>query len=380
MYQYICFFNWHSTQPRINSKIYLNNFVECAMFLVWSNHLMSTTLPLLALNSETKGTLSTLKHAHRLTTHPNPWDVHSFNKKSAVVVLVPVSCFFPDAETHKHTHNKQSWLYTWPCCEKRNQWVFGKQRSVSYYLKTQSHYYLGRVIANEVHVPFVPSPCLKITKNDWPTPHWSLFDVNFGWFDRQHQLPPANHLGHVDRKEINNKNTASTSRLLLHPSSSPSYFVQPSLQTAVNSRFDIQIMHLEKQIATIFPLTQQIPPTKKKRQPFVSQKKTNTFLSDSFSRKLPLSHFLTNVGSGSHHSKSLPAMHHSFSLENHLLRQWQIHGTGIYSGLHEWLIFMVHVGTLKATKISIHIPPNGKTKNLQTYFGIGNMFFFHSSG
>ena len=39
-------------------------------------------------------------------------------------------------------------------------------------------------------------------------------------------------------------------------------------------------MHLEKQIATIFPLTQQLPPTKKnKREPFASQKKTNKHIS-----------------------------------------------------------------------------------------------------
>ena len=48
----------------------------------------------------------------------------------------------------------------------------------------------------------------------------------------------------------------------------------------------------------------------------------------------------------------------------------------IYSGLHEWLTFMVHVGTLKATNISIHIPPNGKTKNLQKYFGRKHVHFF----
>ena len=30
---------------------------------------------------------------------------------------------------------------------------------------------------------------------------------------------------------------------------------------------------------------------------------------------------------------------------------------------------MVNVVTLKATNISIHIPPNRKTKNLQKYFG-----------
>ena len=238
------------------------------------------------------------------------------------------------------------------------------------------------MIADEVPVPFVPLPSLKITRNDWSTPHWSLFDVTFGWFDRQHQLPPANHPGHVDRKDRkqikNQKHSIDITTFV-----SPVIFSIAFCAAIIADRCEFRIRDSnhapgKKQFATIFPLTQQLPQQKKTNaNPFFLKRHTHTnfFSGIVFSRKLHLSHFLTNVGSGTHHSKSLPAMQHSFSLENHLLRQRQIHGTGIYTGLHECLTLMVNVGTLKATNISIHIPPNGKTKIFKST-SVGNMLFF----
>ena len=144
-------------------------------------------------------------------------------------------------------------------------------------------------------------------------------------------------------------------------------------------------MHLEKHIATIFPLTQQLPPTKKnKREPFASQKKTNKHISFRgffFPGNSLWVIFLTIFLVPDHITPS-----HCRRCITHFL--WKIISSGndrsmglvIYTGLHEWLTFMVNVGTLKATNISIHIPPNGKTKNLQKYFGIGNMLFFLVSG